>query len=62
MAWEDRVVRELGKPYHKVVMEDFEEVHRRGIKYHTDEFVAGNMSKKETDRISKLATGIAFRK
>jgi hypothetical protein len=56
MAWEDRVARELGKPYYKVVMEDFEEVHRRDIKYHPDEFVAANMSKKETGRISKLAT------
>jgi hypothetical protein len=62
MAWEDRVARELGKPYHKVVMEDFEEVHRRGIKYQPDEFVDANMLKKETERISKLATGIVFRK
>jgi hypothetical protein len=62
MAWEDRVARELGKPFHKVVMEDFEEVHRRGIKFHPDEFVAAKMSKNETDRISKLATGSAFRK
>lgn len=62
MAWEDRIARELGKPFHKVVMEDFEEVHRRGIKFHPDEFVAAKMSKKETDRISKLATGSAFRK
>ena len=62
MAWEDRVARELGKPYHKVVMEDFEEVHRRGIKYQPDKFVDANMLKKETERISKLATGIVFRK
>lgn len=62
MAWEDRVSRELGKPYHKVVMEDFEEVHRRGIKFHPDEFVAAKMSKTEMDRITKLATGSAFRK
>lgn len=62
MAWKDRVARELGKPYHKVVMEDFEEVHRRGIKFHPDEFVAAKMSQKEKDRISKLTTGSAFRK
>jgi len=62
MAWKDRVARELGKPYHKVVMQDFEEVHRRGIKFHPDEFVASKMSKDEQDRISKLATGSAFRK
>jgi hypothetical protein len=61
-AWQDRVARELCKPYHKVVMEDYEEVHRRGIKFHPDEFIAAKMSQQEKERISKLAIGSAFRK
>lgn len=47
MAWEDRVAQELGKPYHKVVMENFEEVHRRGIRFHPDEFVAAKCRQKK---------------
>jgi hypothetical protein len=39
-------------------METFEEVHRWDIKFHLDEFVAAKMSKRETNRISKLATSI----
>jgi hypothetical protein len=62
MAWQGRVAQILGKPYHKVVMEDYEEVHRRGYKFHPDEFVASKMPKEERDRISKLSTGSAFRK
>jgi hypothetical protein len=52
----------VGQPYHKVVMVDFEEVYRRGIKFRQEEFVAAKMSKKEMDMISKLAIGSAFRK
>jgi hypothetical protein len=62
MAWEDRVARELGKPYHTVTMADFEEVARKGIKFGQGEFEAVNMSEEEMDRLSKLATGSAFRK
>jgi hypothetical protein len=31
MAWNDRVARELGIPYHKVEMKHFEELAKRGF-------------------------------
>lgn len=43
-------------------MVDFEEVARKGIKFGQGEFEAVNMSEEEMDRLSKLATGSAFRK
>jgi hypothetical protein len=62
MVWKDRVARELGKPYHKVVMNDYEEIFRRGIKFKEGEFLAENISQEEEDRILKLAIGSDFRK
>ena len=29
--WDDRVARDLGKPFHEVVFEDFEEWQRKGF-------------------------------
>lgn len=62
MAWDDRVARELGKPTHRVEMEDYEELARRGFQAKLGEFEAKNISKEECDRISREATGSAFRK
>lgn len=61
MAWNDRVARELGIPYHKVEMKHFEELARRGFKAKEGEFEAANMSKEEQERLTKLCTGSAFR-
>ena len=61
MAWDDRVARELGIPYHKVEMEHFEELAKRGFVGKEGEFEAKNMSEEERNRISRLATGSAFR-
>lgn len=62
MAWTDRIARDLGKEYHKVGMEDFEEWARRGFKAEEGEFEARNMTEDEKARILRLATGSAFRK
>lgn len=61
MAWNDRVSRELGIPYHKVEMKHFEELARRGFVGRPGEFEAVNISKEENERIMKLCTGSAFR-
>ncbi|KAI9767673.1 MAG: hypothetical protein M1840_005544 [Geoglossum simile] len=62
MAWDDRISRDLGIPYHTVEMEDFEEWYRRGFRADGGEFEARNMSQEEQDRVSNLAIGSAFRK
>jgi hypothetical protein len=62
MAWDDRISRDLGIPFHLVDMEDFEEWHRRGFKADGAEFEAKNMSEEERDRLSDLTTGASFRK
>ncbi|KAH8778110.1 hypothetical protein BGZ57DRAFT_349304 [Hyaloscypha finlandica] len=61
MAWNDRVARELGIPYHKVEMKHFEELAKRGFVGKEGEFEAVNMSEEERNRLSKLCTGAAFR-
>ena len=61
MAWNDRVSRELGIPYHKVEMKHFEELARSGFVGRPGEFEAVNISKEENERITKLSTGSAFR-
>lgn len=60
--WTDRVARDLGIPYHKVEMEQFEEWHAKGFHANGDEFIATNVSSEERDRVTNLATGSAFRK
>jgi hypothetical protein len=62
MAWDDRVARELGIPYHKVEMKHFEELAKRGFVGKEGEFEAVNMSEEEKERITKLTIGSAFRK
>lgn len=61
MAWEDRVARELGIPYHKVEMKHFEELASRRFIPKEGEFEAVNMSEEERERLSRLCTGAAFR-
>jgi len=61
MAWDDRVARELGIPYHKVEMKHFEELAERGFVGKDGEFEAVNMTEEERDRLTKLCTGSAFR-
>lgn len=62
MAWKERVSRDLGIPYHTVIMEDFEEWQERGFVAEPGEFEAVNISKEKRDMIDKLATGSAYRK
>ncbi|KAJ9286647.1 hypothetical protein C8Q69DRAFT_24403 [Paecilomyces variotii] len=62
MLWTDRVARDLGIPYHKVKMEQFEEWHAKGFRANGEEFIAANVSPEEQDRVTDLATGSAFRK
>jgi len=61
MAWDDRVSRDLGIPYHKVEMEHFEEWHRRGFVAEPGEFESQNIGEENKERILSLATGSAFR-
>jgi hypothetical protein len=61
MAWNDRVARELGIPYHKIEMKHFEELARRGFVGKEGEFEAVNISEDEKERLTKLCAGSAFR-
>lgn len=62
MAWDDRVSRDLGIPYHKVKMEHYEEWYEKGFRAQPGEFNAKNITPEEKERINKLAVGSAFRK
>jgi hypothetical protein len=62
MAWDNPVSWELGKPYHKVCMEDYEEISQRGIKFKRGEFLHENISPEEREWLMMLATGSDFRK
>lgn len=62
MAWEDRIARDLGKPFHKVEDADFLEWQARGFAANEDDFDPKKIGKAEHDRITELATGSAFRK
>ena len=62
MAWDDRVSRDLGIPYHKVKMEHFEEWYEKGFRAQPGEFSSKNLTPEEVKRIDKLAIGSAFRK
>lgn len=62
LAWDERVSRDLGIPFHTVVMEHFEEWQERGFVAEPGEFEASNMSKERSDLLTKLAVGSAFRK
>lgn len=60
MAQDDRVAKDLGIPYHEVGIQEYEELHKKGFRAKPGEFE--NIPKRESDRITKLATGSAFRK
>jgi hypothetical protein len=62
MAWDDRVSRDLGIPYHAADLEDFEEWYRRGFRAEEGKFEAENMMEEERARINKIVIGCAFRK
>jgi hypothetical protein len=61
-AWTYRASIELGKPYHKVEMEDFEELARRGFKGKEGEFEAENISEEDREKLMDISLGSAFRK
>ncbi|MCJ1450822.1 hypothetical protein MMC28_001156 [Mycoblastus sanguinarius] len=61
-AWDDRVARDLGIAFHEVGMEEYEEWHKRGFVFPKEEFGAFWDSEEERNRVTKLATGSAFRK
>lgn len=62
MGWDERVSRDLGIPYHTVVMEHYEEWQERGFVAEPGEFDAVNISQDKQNLLLKLATGSAFRK
>jgi hypothetical protein len=61
-AWSYRASIELGKPYHKIEMEDFEELARRGFKAKEGEFEAENISEEHREKLWEISLGSAFRK
>lgn len=62
MAWDDKVARDLGKAYHEVGVEEYEEWKRKGCSVREGELEVENISEEEKARISRVATGCAFRK
>lgn len=62
MAWDERVSRDLGIPFHTVVMEHFEEWQEKGFVPEPGEFQAVTMSKEKSDLLVTLATGSGFGK
>lgn len=58
-AWEDRVAKDLGKAFHDVGMEEYEEWKRKGFKVDAEEFE--DLSKEEKERLMNLATGSAMK-
>ena len=62
MAWDDKVARDLGKAYHEVGVEEYEEWKKRGFKIKEGELDLENIPEEEKARISRVATGSALRK
>jgi hypothetical protein len=58
-AWDYRVARDLGKAFHEVGMEEYEEWKRKGFKVEAGEF--DNLSEKEQRRLTDLSIGSAMR-
>ena len=58
-AWDDRVAKDLGKAFHDVGMEEYEEWKRKGFKVDAEDFE--DLSKEEKERLMDLATGSAMR-
>lgn len=59
-AWDDRVSRDLGIPFHKVGAEQFEEWEKKGFKANPRDFE--NLGKEEEERLDFLQAGCALRK
>ncbi|KAL8728226.1 MAG: hypothetical protein Q9166_005529 [cf. Caloplaca sp. 2 TL-2023] len=59
-AWDDRVARDLGKAYHEVGMEEYEDWAKKGFTIEEGEFE--NPSEEEKERLKKLMIGCALRK
>ncbi|CAO1602416.1 hypothetical protein XANCAGTX0491_006028 [Xanthoria calcicola] len=59
-AWDDRVARDLGKAFHEVGVEEYEEWAKKGFKVQDGEFE--NPSDEERERLLKLRIGCALRK
>ncbi|KAL8995213.1 MAG: hypothetical protein Q9169_005001 [Polycauliona sp. 2 TL-2023] len=59
-AWDDRVARDLGKAFHEVGIEEYEEWAMKGFKIQDGEFE--NPSEEEEARLLKLRSGCALRK
>jgi hypothetical protein len=58
-AWQDKVSRDLGIPYHEVELEEWEVWHERGFKATREEFE--DLDEEEKKRISRLGQGSALR-
>lgn len=59
-AWDDRVARDLGKAFHEVGLEEYEEWAKKGFQVREGEFE--NPSEEEKERLLKLRIGCALRK
>lgn len=59
-AWDDRVAKDLGKAFHEVGMEEYEEWATKGFKIKEGEFE--DPSEEEKERLMKLQSGCALRK
>ena len=62
MAWDDKVARDLGKAYHEVGVEEYEEWKEKGFNLKEGELELENIPEEEKMRITREATGCAFRK
>ena len=58
-AWGDHVAKDLGRAFHDVGMEEYEEWKRKRFKVDAEEFE--DLSKEEKERLMDLATGSAMR-
>lgn len=61
VAWDDRVARDLGKAFHEVGVEEYEEWVRKGFEVREGEF-EGLGKEEEEERLLGLQTGSALRK
>ncbi|KAL8850941.1 MAG: hypothetical protein Q9221_004141 [Calogaya cf. arnoldii] len=59
-AWDDRVAKDLGKAFHEVGMEEYEEWAKKGFKIKEGEF--DDPSEEEKERLFQLQKGSALRK
>ncbi|KAL8791232.1 MAG: hypothetical protein Q9213_000189 [Squamulea squamosa] len=59
-AWDDRVARDLGKAFHEVGMDEYEEWREKGFRVKNGEFE--DPTEEEKERLKKLLIGCALRK